>query len=102
MVLHPTTNCNDSTIGECSMFQRFLLGLTLYAYSFVFAQPLSAQVRVTPQNAKGGRIKYGEPWVGVPESFRNLGVPDWPVPTDLSRWQEIDRPKTRKILFDCL
>jgi dienelactone hydrolase len=59
------------------------------------------QVRVTPEKAKGG-VKYAEPWVEVPETFRNLRIPEWPIPTDLKRWQEIDRPKTRAILLQCL
>lgn len=62
---------------------------------------LPAQERVTPQKAKGGE-KQGEAWAEVPESFRSLKIPDWPMPTDLKRWQEVDRAKTRATLLRCL
>jgi dienelactone hydrolase len=65
------------------------------------AAPSPAQVRVTPAQAKGGE-KDGEPWAEVPESFRTMKLPDWPVPTDLKRWQEVDRNKTRNTLLNCL
>jgi dienelactone hydrolase len=65
------------------------------------AAPLPAQVRVTPKEAKGGE-KQGEPWAEVPESFRNLKIPDWPLPTDLKRWQAVDRRKTRETLLRLL
>lgn len=61
----------------------------------------NAQLRITPEKSKGG-TKWGEPWGDVPESFRNLGVPNWPIPTDLKRWQEVDRPKTRATLIELL
>jgi dienelactone hydrolase len=61
----------------------------------------SAQERVTPKEAKGGE-KQGEPWAEVPESFRSVKLPQWPVPTDLKRWQEVDRPATRATLLRCL
>ena len=63
--------------------------------------PMPAQVRVVPKEAKGGE-KQGVPWAEVPESFRNLKIPDWPLPTDLKRWQEVDRRKTREILLRLL
>jgi dienelactone hydrolase len=62
---------------------------------------VQAQIRVTPAKAKGGE-KEGEPWAEVPESFRSLKIPEWPLPTDLKRWQEVDRAKTRQILLQCL
>lgn len=65
------------------------------------ASPLTAQVRVTPEKSKGG-VKYGEPWVDVPETFRDLKIPEWRIPTDLKRWQEVDRARTRAILLECL
>jgi dienelactone hydrolase len=68
---------------------------------FFHTVPVQAQVRVTPAQAKGGE-KQGEPWAEVPESFRNLKLPEWPLPTDLKRWQEVDRAKTRQILLQCL
>lgn len=60
-----------------------------------------AQERVTPEKSKGGR-KFGEPWAEIPESFRNLGVPEWPIPTDLERWRSADRAKIRQTLYECL
>jgi dienelactone hydrolase len=71
-----------------------LAGLCLVA-------PLAAQVREVPKSAKGGE-KQGEPWAEVPESFRGLKIPDWPLPTDLKRWQEIDRARTRAIIVRLL
>src|SRR5512138_2061810 len=68
---------------------------------FFHTVPMQAQVRVTPAQAKGGE-KRGEPWAEVPESFRNLKIPEWPLPTDLKRWQEVDRVKTRQVLLQCL
>jgi dienelactone hydrolase len=65
------------------------------------AVPTGAQIRVKPESAKGG-VKFGEPWAGIPDSFRNLGVPEWPVPTDLAKWQAADRPKIRQTLLDLL
>ena len=70
-----------------------LLGLTTNA--------LFAQERVTPEKSKGG-FKYGEPYVDVPETFRALNIPEWPAPTDLSKWQSSDRQKTREIVLQCL
>jgi dienelactone hydrolase len=63
--------------------------------------PLAAQVRQTPHSAKGGEPQ-GEPWAEVSESFRSLKLPEWPLPTDLNRWQTTDRAKTRATLVKCL
>lgn len=63
--------------------------------------PLDAQVRVTPKQAKGGE-KQGVAWAEVPDAFKSLKIPDWPVPSDLKRWQEVDRQKTREKLLHCL
>jgi dienelactone hydrolase len=60
-----------------------------------------AQIRVTPEKAKGG-TKFAEPWEGIPASFRNLGIPDWPIPTDRTRWDESGRAEIRAILLKCL
>jgi dienelactone hydrolase len=46
-------------------------------------------------------VKFGEPWEGIPESFRNLGVPDWPVPTDLAKWEK-ERLHIRETLLHLL
>jgi hypothetical protein len=73
---------------------RIVLGLLL-------SSALSAQERVTPKESKGGQ-KQGEPWADVPESFRNLKIPEWPVPADLKQWEQVDRAKTRATLLNCL
>jgi len=74
-----------------------LLLLTIAAW----AGPASAQVRATPKSAKGGEAQ-GEPWAEVPETFRQMKLPDWPVPTDLARWRQVDRPATRAALVKLL
>lgn len=69
--------------------------------AFVGNSFVIAQVRVTPQAAKGGEPQ-GEAWAEVPETFKSLKIPDWQVPTDLKRWQETDRAQTRETLIRCL
>jgi dienelactone hydrolase len=76
-------------------------GLLLACLVLVGSLTLGAQVRVTPKEAKGGE-KQGEPWAEVPETFKNMKIPDWPVPTGLERWQEVDRARTRETLLRCL
>jgi hypothetical protein len=63
--------------------------------------PASGQVRAGPQSARGGEPQ-GEPWAEVPETFRHMRLPDWPVPTDLERWRQVDRPATRDVLVKLL
>src|SRR5262249_51960380 len=62
---------------------------------------VGAQERVTPENAKGG-VTYGQPWAEVPESFRQLKIPEWPIPDDLRKWQTTDRLRVREVLLECL
>lgn len=64
----------------------------------------SAQFRVVPESSKGSEryAQYAEPWVDIPESFRDAGIPDWPVPTDLKKWEATGRGEIRKVLADCL
>jgi dienelactone hydrolase len=69
--------------------------------ALLLTSALPAQVRVTPKGAKGGQPQ-GEPWADVPEGFRNLKIPEWPLPTDLKRWQDTDRPRTRATLLKLL
>ena len=39
----------------------------------------------------------------VPESFHHLKqLPEWPLPTNLAQWQEVDRAKTRATVLQCL
>lgn len=80
------------------MARIFMLVLMI---PFLSSASLPAQVRVTPAAAKGGE-KQGTPWAEVPESFRSMKIPDWPIPTDLKRWQEMDRDKTRATLLRLL
>lgn len=61
-----------------------------------------SQERVVPMNAKGGKETQGEPWAEVPDTFKAMRIPDWPVPTDRKRWEESDREKTRATLLRCL
>jgi dienelactone hydrolase len=69
--------------------------------SLSLALNAQAQVRVTPEHSRGG-VKFAEPWAGIPETFRDLKIPDWPVPEDLERWNRVDRPRTRGIVLQCL
>ena len=75
--------------------------VVLVSLVFLEASPLSAQVRVVPKASKGGE-KQGEAWAEVPESFKKMTIPDWPMPTELKRWHEVDRAKTRATLLQCL
>lgn len=74
-----------------------LLGITC------LQQPPSwSQVRVTPKAAKGGRDIQGTAWAEIPDSFKAMKLPEWPLPTDLQRWQATDRAKTHATLLQCL
>ncbi len=78
------------------MLRTLIVGLGL-----LFAPSLAAQERVTPKASKGSQ-KQVEPWSEVPESFRGLKIPDWPMPTDVKPWEETDRARTRATLVRCL
>jgi dienelactone hydrolase len=41
-------------------------------------------------------------WEGIPAEFRKLLPPEWPLPTDLPRWQSVDRAKVRATVLQCL
>jgi Abhydrolase family len=75
--------------------------LLLISFMIFGLASLHAQIRVTPAAAKGGE-RQGEAWAEVPESFKKMKIPDWPMPTDLKRWNEVDRAKTRATLLQCL
>src|SRR4051812_27327814 len=83
---------------------NYPLRLLLIGVTLAFTYSGSAQVRVTPKESKGGPTygQFAEPWVDIPETFRDLKVPEWPVPTDLKRWQEVDRVEVRATLLRCL
>jgi dienelactone hydrolase len=74
---------------------RFIFVIFLFA-----AVPLTAQERVKPKAAKGGK-EFGEPWAQVPQFYKDLKRPVWPVPTDLKAWEK-DRLEVRKTLLKCL
>lgn len=82
-----------------------MLTVSRFAVSLVSVLLLSSflpgQVRVKPAAAKGGE-KQGEAWAEVPELFRNIKIPEWPIPTDLAAWQKTGRDQTRKTLLQCL
>ncbi len=84
------------------MQRAILLALSALA---LLSSNATAQIRVTPAQAKGGLPryeKYAEPLVGIPDSFRDLKIPQWPVPSDLKQWQTTDRARIRATLFQCL
>ncbi len=74
-----------------------LLALSL----FLIGSTAMAQVRVKPAQARGGDAEGG-PWEVVPESFHDIKLPNWPVPNDLQRWRQTDRPATRDLLLRLL
>ncbi len=63
--------------------------------------PLCAQERVEPKQSRGGK-PLGEMWKDAPEEYRKFPFPDWPLPTDLKRWQDKDRAATHAIVLRCL
>jgi dienelactone hydrolase len=82
--------------------KRSLAVIVLSLPAFLLLRPpLLAQDRVTPRSAKGGE-KQGVPWAHVPASFRNLQIPEWPLPSDRSQWDNVDRGKIRATLLACL
>src|SRR5262245_19129359 len=76
---------------------RTLLAILLGVVVTVSAH---SQERAKPANAKGGK-PVGEPRADVPELYKNIKLPQWPVPTDLAKWQK-DRIQVRKTLQKCL
>jgi dienelactone hydrolase len=63
--------------------------------------PASAQERATSPNSKGG-TPLNPKWDGVPAEFRqSLKLPQWPLPTNLARWER-DRVEVRKTLVRLL
>jgi dienelactone hydrolase len=83
------------------MFRTARAGFLLLGLLIGGVSTADAQVRVTPKEAKGGE-KQGEAWAEVPDSFKSMKVPDWPVPTDLKRWQDVERARVREIVARCL
>lgn len=59
------------------------------------------QERATSPHSKGG-TPLNQKWEGVPAEFRqSLQLPEWPLPTDLGRWER-DRIEVRKTLIHLL
>lgn len=61
------------------------------------AAPASGQERATSPHSKGG-TPLNQKWEGVPAEFRaSLKLPEWPLPTDLRKWER-DRQDVRATL----
>ena len=59
---------------------------------------MSGQERVVSPHSKGG-TPLNQKWEGVPAEFRSsITFPDWPLPTDLRRWER-DRLEVRRTLL---
>lgn len=75
------------------MFPRLLIALAVMS----LAASASGQERVTSPHSKGG-TPLNPKWEGVPAEFReSLKLPEWPLPTDLGRWER-DRVDVRATL----
>lgn len=71
--------------------------LALYPLMLATSLAATAQERLTSPNSKGG-TPLNEKWQGIPAEFRqSLKLPEWPLPTDLRRWER-DRVEVRKTL----
>src|SRR5262245_42890681 len=84
--------------GDYPVHRLLLSAVAVIAGFLAAGFSATAQERVKPRSAHGGE-KQGTPWDAVPENFRNLKIPEWPLPTDLKQWQESDRPATRATLL---
>jgi len=80
---------------------RFVSVPTSFVTVLLITASLGAQERVEPKQSRGGKPPR-ELWEDIPEEFRQRQFPEWPVPTDLRRWQEMDRGKTRNLVVACL
>jgi dienelactone hydrolase len=74
--------------------------LSLALLLFTLLAPLSAQERVKPANAKGGK-GFGEPWTDVPDIYKKITIPPFAMPTDLKKWEK-DRVQVRATLVKCM
>ena len=68
--------------------------------SLILIAPLSAQDRLKPADAKGGK-GFGTPWTDVPDIYKKISIPTWQVPTVLKKWEK-DRVQVRQTLLDCM
>ena len=91
------------------MLQRSIrpssLSLITLFFIFVICSTTNAQMRVTPESARGG-IVQDEAWTHVPESFENylsdILPPEWPVPNNLNHWEQVRRTETREQVLELL
>jgi dienelactone hydrolase len=74
--------------------------LSILLLTTMLISPLPAQERVKPANAKGGK-GFGEPWAQVPELYKKIRIPEWPIPTNRTAWEK-DRVQLRATLMKCL
>jgi dienelactone hydrolase len=71
------------------------------AGALVFVSVAAGRERATSPNSKGGTPLNGK-WEGVPAEFRaSLKLPEWPLPTDLRRWER-ERIDVRRTLVKLL
>ena len=79
--------------------------LVISIITLLLCPQAAAQVRVVPAASKGG-TPQGRPWEHVPDSFREylqrVLPPEWPVPTDLQKWEDADRTRTKATLVELL
>src|SRR5688572_5118843 len=84
------------------MLRRSLFPILLLFTLLLTSLPEAlAQVRAAPAKSQGGE-RQGTPWAEVPDTFRAMKLPDWPVPTNLDKWQSTDRAATRNTLLQLL
>jgi dienelactone hydrolase len=81
---------------------RASLVVTAVLGAALMAASQGSEERVTPAAARGGP-PVTEPWSPMSETFRQgIKLPDWPVPTDLKRWEQTDRAATRQTIIALL
>src|SRR5262245_44479754 len=84
------------------MFRTSTAGVIAWVCVLASNSSTLAQERIRPREANGG-VKQGEPWALVPDAYQDLRrMPEWPLPTDLQQWQDLDRIKVRATLSQCL
>lgn len=70
-------------------------------FALSFAAVMSAQERTASPHSKGG-TPLNAKWEGVPAEIReSLRFPEWPIPTDLARWQR-ERTGVRAKLIELM
>lgn len=81
---------------------RSLFVLAIFLFSCI---SLHAQMRVTPESARGGEAQ-DDAWTHVPELFQEYLEqhlpPEWPIPEDINQWESKDRYLTKKMVMELL